>query len=72
MVVTDTGPNVVMIQAVTLTGRHNCRGTQNQVPTVTTMLSSDGAVRNAIMFTSRDTRERDDSATRPGDELRTQ
>jgi hypothetical protein len=68
VVVTETGPYVVMIHAVTLTGLHNCRGTQNHVPTVTTMLSRDGAVRNAIMFTNRDTRDRVDSATRPGDE----
>ncbi len=72
VVVTDTGPYVVMIHAVTLTGRHSCRGTQNHVPTVTTILSRDGAVRNAIMFTNRDTRDRVDSATRPGDVLRTQ
>lgn len=72
VVVTEMGPYVVMIHAVTLTGRHNCRGTQNHVPTVTTMLSRDGAVRKAIMFTSREIRDCDDSATRPGDESRTQ
>lgn len=69
---TDTGPNGVATHAVTLTGFHSDRGTQNHIPTFTTMLFIDGAVRTSNMLMARETRERADSATRPGALLRTQ
>jgi hypothetical protein len=48
--------------AVTLTGFHAARGTQNHVPTFTTILSIGGAVRVANMFTNLESRLRADVA----------
>jgi hypothetical protein len=55
VVVTEIGPTDVGMYAVTLIGFHTERGTQNHVPTLTTILFEGGAVLINNMFTSRDT-----------------
>jgi hypothetical protein len=72
VVVTEIGPAWVGIHAVTLTGFHAVRGTQNQVPTCTTILSLGGAVRRANAFTNRETLDWLDSAMRRVVSLRIQ
>ena len=56
VVVTLMGPADVGMYAVTLMGFQILRGTQNHVPTFTTILSAGGAVFASNMFTNRDTR----------------
>jgi hypothetical protein len=55
VVVTEIGPADVGMYAVTLTDFHTARGTQNHVPTLTTILFEGGAVFRSNMLTSRDT-----------------
>lgn len=55
VVVTVIGPTEVGMYAVTLTDFHTARGTQNQVPTLTTILFDGGAVLINNILTSRDT-----------------
>ena len=55
VVVTDIGPTDVGMYAVTLTDFHTVRGTQNHVPTLTTILFDGGAVLINNILTSRDT-----------------
>jgi hypothetical protein len=55
VVVTEIGPTEVGIYAVTLTDFHIARGTQNHVPTLTTILFDGGAVLMSNMLTRRDT-----------------
>jgi hypothetical protein len=62
--VTVIGPAEVGIYAVTLTDFHTDRGTQNHVPTLTTILFDGGAVLINNMFTSRDTLLSECCATR--------
>jgi hypothetical protein len=64
VVVTDIGPTDVGMYAVTLTGFHTARGTQNHVPTLTTILFDGGAVLINNILTSRDTLFSDCCATR--------
>jgi hypothetical protein len=64
VVVTLMGPADVGIYAVTLTGFQMARGTQNHVPTFTTILSGGGAVFVRSMFTSFETRLCECSAMR--------
>ena len=61
---TVIGPAEVGIYAVTLTDFHTDRGTQNHVPTLTTILFDGGAVLINNMFTSRDTLLSECCATR--------
>ena len=56
VVVTLMGPADVGMYAVTLMGFHAVRGTQNHVPTFTTILSAGGAVFVSNIFTNLDTR----------------
>jgi hypothetical protein len=55
VVVTEIGPADVGMYAVTLIGFHTERGTQNHVPTLTTILFDGGAVLINNILTSRDT-----------------
>jgi hypothetical protein len=55
VVVTDIGPTDVGMYAVTLTDFHIARGTQNHVPTLTTILFEGGAVLINNILTRRDT-----------------
>jgi hypothetical protein len=55
VVVTVIGPTEVGMYAVTLTDFHTARGTQNHVPTLTTILFEGGAVLINNILTSRDT-----------------
>ena len=60
--VTETAPTSNGMYAVSFTGFHAARGTQNHVPTLTTILSIGGAVRVANMFTNLESRLRADVA----------
>jgi hypothetical protein len=62
--VTVIGPAEVGMYAVTLTVFHTDRGTQNHVPTLTTILFDGGAVLINNMLTSRDTLLSECCATR--------
>jgi hypothetical protein len=64
VVVTEMGPTDVGMYAVTLTDFHTARGTQNHVPTLTTILLEGGAVLISNMLTSRDTLFSECCATR--------
>jgi hypothetical protein len=64
VVVTVIGPTEVGMYAVTLTDFHTARGTQNHVPTLTTILFDGGAVLINNIFTRRVTLLSDCCATR--------
>jgi hypothetical protein len=64
VVVTEIGPTDVGMYDVTLTGFHTARGTQNHVPTLTTILFDGGAVLINNILTSRDTLFSECCATR--------
>ena len=64
VVVTEMGPTDVGMYAVTLIGFHTARGTQNHVPTLTTILFEGGAVLINNILTSRETLFLDFCATR--------
>jgi len=64
VVVTEIVPTDVGMKAVTLTGFHTARGTQNHVPTLTTILFDGGAVLINNILTSRDTLFSECCATR--------
>jgi hypothetical protein len=64
VVVTVIGPTEVGMYAVTLTDFHTARGTQNHVPTLTTILFDGGAVLINNIFTRRVTLFSDCCATR--------
>jgi hypothetical protein len=64
VVVTEMGPTDVGMYAVTLTDFHTVRGTQNQVPTLTTILFDGGAVLMSNILTRRETLFSECCATR--------